>query len=384
MANSNMKIVHETEAQRQHVRVKIPALLELDNAEKLEVKELSAGGLGFDTALNVFKVGQVKSGLLKFNLDGIFLSLQVSLQIKHIDPSTGRVGCVFTELGMAEVNSLRHIITSFIAGELITTGDVISTLKRENFTKSRNNGFKPDKQTNKNQIKAVIGSIAAFSAGLTALFFVLNTLHNLYFVSAAISAFVDSDRIVLTLPHDGNVTALIPVGSLVAQGEPLATLSSSVVDFIGKNIDPNSIETKKFKAMLNTELQTSITSPCDCIIAKQVIANGQFGNKGYEAFILTPSKKQPFITARFQNKHFEHLNTGAIVTIELAGKKDVIKGTISDVEVDSKKPDEIIVTITPEKAIDITLINHPVHVALAKHFINGFFDNTIHQGKTEI
>ncbi len=384
MTKSNMKIVHETEAQRQHVRVKIPAILELDNSQQLAVKELSASGLSFESNLSIFQVGQAKSGLLKFNLDGILLSLQVTVQIKHIDPATGRVGCVFSELGIPEINSLRQIITSFLAGELSTTGDVLSTLKRDNFTKSRKSGFTPDQQSQKDQIKALIGSAAAFVAGLSALIFVLNSLYSMYFVSTSVSAFVDTDEIVLTLPRNGILTALIPADSYAAQGTPIATLSSNVVDFIEKNIDLNTIASKKLKELMNTELQTVLTSPCDCVIAKQLIENGQFGNKGHEAFILVPAKKQAYITARFENKHFQHLNIGTHVNIEIAGEKESLKGIISNVEIDSKKVDEIIVKITPENSLAMTLINRPVQVTLANRFIGAFFESTEDKSKSEI
>ena len=36
-----------------------------------------------------------------------------------------------------DIATLRHIITSHLSGELISIGDVLSTLQRDNFTKAR-------------------------------------------------------------------------------------------------------------------------------------------------------------------------------------------------------------------------------------------------------
>ena len=75
----NANVVHESEAQRQHARVKIPARLHFSGADRtpMEVKliDLSAGGLSFNAANQPFKVGDVIKGRLQFVIDNLGLPI---------------------------------------------------------------------------------------------------------------------------------------------------------------------------------------------------------------------------------------------------------------------------------------------------------------------
>lgn len=64
----NVNVVHESEAQRQHARVKIPAKLRFFGPDRtpMEVKvlDLSAGGLCFNAGQMPLKVGESYKGRL--------------------------------------------------------------------------------------------------------------------------------------------------------------------------------------------------------------------------------------------------------------------------------------------------------------------------------
>ena len=86
----NANVVHESEAQRQHARVKIPAKLRFFNSDRTpteaKVIDLSAGGLAF-TATQPLTIGQVHKGRLQFVIDNLGLAMDVELQIR---PTTAR------------------------------------------------------------------------------------------------------------------------------------------------------------------------------------------------------------------------------------------------------------------------------------------------------
>ena len=69
----NVNVVHESEAQRQHARVKIPAKLRFfgTEAKPLEVRvhDLSAGGLSFNAGQQMLTVGEVHKGCLLYTSD---------------------------------------------------------------------------------------------------------------------------------------------------------------------------------------------------------------------------------------------------------------------------------------------------------------------------
>lgn len=137
----NANVVHESEAQRQHARVKIPAKLRFFGADRtpMEVKliDLSAGGLSFNAANQPFKVGDVIKGRLQFVIDNLGLTMDVDLLVRNTDSQTGRVGCQFQNLDLQDIATLRHLITSHLSGDIVTMGEVLATLQRDNFTKAR-------------------------------------------------------------------------------------------------------------------------------------------------------------------------------------------------------------------------------------------------------
>ena len=87
----NANVVHESEAQRQHARVKIPAKLRYlgANRETLEVKveDLSAGGLSFH-AKHPLAVGDVVRGRLQFVVDNLGLSMDIEFLVRSSDASS--------------------------------------------------------------------------------------------------------------------------------------------------------------------------------------------------------------------------------------------------------------------------------------------------------
>ena len=90
----NTNVVHESEAQRQHARVKIPAKLRLlngaPNAPLVRIEDLSAGGLSYIApAQQRPAVGEVIQGRLQFLIDNLGLAMDVELQVRSLDAATG-------------------------------------------------------------------------------------------------------------------------------------------------------------------------------------------------------------------------------------------------------------------------------------------------------
>ncbi len=164
----NVNVVHESEAQRQHARVKIPAKLRFFGPDRtpMEVKvlDLSAGGLCFNAGQMPLKVGESYKGRLQFVIDNLGLAMDVELQIRSYDRQTGRTGCQFQNLEPRDISTLRHIITSHLAGDIVGVGDVLATLQRDNFTKAR-------KQKDENGGMSAFGRLRAvtFSLGSSSL-----------------------------------------------------------------------------------------------------------------------------------------------------------------------------------------------------------------------
>jgi PilZ domain. len=83
----NVNVVHESEAQRQHARVRIPAKLRFLDKERqahdVKVDDLSAGGLSFHTK-QPLSVGEVLRGRLQFTVDNLGLSMDIEFQVRGL------------------------------------------------------------------------------------------------------------------------------------------------------------------------------------------------------------------------------------------------------------------------------------------------------------
>ncbi|MEN5030492.1 MULTISPECIES: alginate biosynthesis protein Alg44 [unclassified Pseudomonas] len=365
----NANVVHESEAQRQHARVKIPAKLRLlngqPNAPLVRVEDLSAGGLSFVAPANLRPaVGEVIKGRLQFLIDNLGLAMDVDLQVRTIDSSTGRVGCQFQNLESQDISTLRHLITSHLSGDLISMGEVLATLQRDNFTKARKSKDGGSGLSAFGRLRAVTFSIGIFAVGVIAFGFVAKSVYGMYFVSHSTSGLVSVPSLDVTMPREGTVTSLVAPNGNVAKGAPLATFNTSMLDMLKGNLDPDEMQPAKIEELFGRQLAGTMTSPCDCVVAKQLVADGQYASKGQVIFQMVPRNVAANVDARFTYRQFADVQPGARVTFQVAGEdgdhsgKIVSATALSPADLSS----DIRVQIQPDEAINSSLAGRPVEV----------------------
>ena len=365
----NANVVHESEAQRQHARVKIPAKLRLlngqPNAPLVRVEDLSAGGLSFVAPANLRpSVGEVIKGRLQFLIDNLGLAMDVALQVRTIDSSTGRVGCQFQNLDTQDISTLRHLITSHLSGDLISMGEVLATLQRDNFTKARKSKDGGSGLSAFGRLRAVTFSVGIFAVGLIAFGFVAKSVYGMYFVSHSTSGLVSVPSLDVTMPREGTVTSLVAPNGNVAKGAPLATFNTSMLDMLKGNLDPDEMQPAKIEELFGRQLAGTMTSPCDCVVAKQLVADGQYASKGQVIFQMVPRNVAANVDARFTYRQFADVQPGARVTFQVAGEdgdhsgKIVSATALSPADLSS----DIRVQIQPDEAINSSLAGRPVEV----------------------
>ena len=365
----NANVVHESEAQRQHARVKIPAKLRLlngqPNAPLVRVEDLSAGGLSFVAPANLRpSVGEVIKGRLQFLIDNLGLAMDVALQVRTIDSSTGRVGCQFQNLDTQDISTLRHLITSHLSGDLISMGEVLATLQRDNFTKARKSKDGGSGLSAFGRLRAVTFSVGIFAVGLIAFGFVAKSVYGMYFVSHSTSGLVSVPSLDVTMPREGTVTSLVAPNGNVAKDAPLATFNTSMLDMLKGNLDPDEMQPAKIEELFGRQLAGTMTSPCDCVVAKQLVADGQYASKGQVIFQMVPRNVAANVDARFTYRQFADVQPGARVTFQVAGEdgdhsgKIVSATALSPADLSS----DIRVQIQPDEAINSNLAGRPVEV----------------------
>ncbi|EKT4466548.1 alginate biosynthesis protein Alg44 [Pseudomonas juntendi] len=362
----NANVVHESEAQRQHVRVRIPAKLRyLDrNRETHDVKvdDLSAGGLSFHTN-KPLNVGDVLRGRLQFTVDNLGLSMDVEFQVRSYQ-STGRTGVQFQNLEPRDVATLRHIITTFLSGEMIDVGGVLSTLQRDNFTKARKQKDNGSGLSAFGRLRAVTVSLGVFVVGVAAFGFIAKSLYGMYFVSHAEAGVVAVPTTNVTMPRDGTVQSLVESGGQVVKGAPLASFSTSMLDMLKGHLDDSQLEPAKVEELFGKQLSGTLTSPCDCVVSRQLVDDGQYAAKGQPIFQLVPRTSNPMIEARFSYRQFDQVKPGTRVQFQIAGEDDVRTGQIvSSANLNSEDlASDIRVQIKPDGALPAELAGRPASV----------------------
>jgi alginate biosynthesis protein Alg44 len=364
---TNSNVVHESEAQRQFARLKLPAKIRYStaNGQELEaqVLDLSAGGFSFEPVSAHVREGQHFRGKLMFEIDGIGFAMDIEFQVRSIIAGE-RAGCEFHNLRPREMSALRYLISSFLGGELVNVGDLINTLQRENFTKARNNKG-GDGNSFLGRMRAVGFSLAIFLVGLSAFGYVLYQLYDIYFVTHADSAQVSVPSQQVAMPREGTVQSLVAVGTQVAKGAPIATFSSSMLDVLKGALPEAEMSPENLERLFSKRFQGTLTSPCDCRVVAQLVGDGQLALKGVPVFTLTPVDSVATVEARFHYRAFDKLQPGSPVTFQVGGEQTRRDGVISSMVLqEGGLASDIRVLIQPQQPLSTELAKRPVNVRI--------------------
>lgn len=333
--------VHESEAQRQFARVRMPAKLfvKLDGTTmKFPIEDLSAGGFGIKLGTEGLRRGQVYNGRLVFRIDGFDLAVDVEFVPRSFTGNDNRCGCEFQNLGANEVSVLRYLITSFLSGELVSAGDVLNTLSRENFTKARKGkgsqalGFFAS-------ARAMVVSLLVMAIGLLALTFVGYQLWQIYFVTTAESAMVASEQVPVRIPKDAKVTTLVDAGEQVEAGQAIATFDAPMLSYVNDLVGNGNYTVAQIEELLGQSVRGTLTSPCDCKVVNLLPAKDQYMSKGEKLAVVAPTDASAHVIARFNFADGEDLEEGQSVTLRLPGG-DTQSGRIESLFVDAESPNQ--------------------------------------------
>ncbi|MFP3830596.1 HlyD family efflux transporter periplasmic adaptor subunit, partial [Pseudomonas sp. SIMBA_021] len=80
--------------------------------------------------------------------------------------------------------------------------------------------------------------------------------------------------------------------------------------------------------LFGKQLSGTLTSPCDCVVARQLVDDGQYAAKGQAIFQLIPRTTTPMVEARFSYRQFDEVKPGTRVNFQVAGEDEVRTGQI--------------------------------------------------------
>lgn len=345
------KIVHESEAQRQHVRLPFPVRAEI-NGTIYATKNMSPGGVSVENITGDFSAGKKIPVTLKIPFDNFSIDVNVEAEVLHYDAQQKNLGCRFVNLNANHISLFNHILRAFMVGDAVASNDVINIVTRDNFVKMRKTA--DANAPTKIEKKQIAGLAAATLLGLAALGFILGNVYESAFVIRATDATITAPTVELRAQAGGTINFRLEADTtLVEPGQVIATLTPAQSAGFGPAASSN------------------IVSPCDCYIVGASAAQGQYVNAGQPVIMLIPADTAPYVIAELDPVKAGKIAPGAKARINVPGNKVEFSGRVTDIKSGMNSADisapgyaprPIQVRIAPDQKIPAGLAGRPVRV----------------------
>lgn len=336
------QVAHESETQRQHVRLPMPARVTI-GGKKYEIKDLSSGGVAVKDIEGEFKRGQKIPLRLKLPFGSFALDAHFEAEVQHYNTKEKSLGCVFTNLTTEHISLLNHMLKAYLAGDIVAAGDLLGIASRDNFTKARK---QPAINAGVHDFKRQIpGLLAIGLGGIVIALFILGNLYTSLFIVKAADAAVSAPVAELRPAADGIFHAKLDPGlSLVEPGQVIGEVAGA-----------------------------ALKSPCRCYIVSRNAADGAFVSAGRPVITLAPVDAVPWITAQVDPADALKINTETKASISVFGSKTEYTGHVTGMEsglADSAqayavKP--VMVRIETAQKLPVGLVNRPAAVSFSVH-----------------
>ena len=363
----NRHVVHESKSQRQHTRVALPAHLEFNTdrgRQRIPLCDLSVDGFSVHTDT---LTQSITSGDIMMRIDDITLLFHVNFQVQYVDTNTDRRGCTFSNMSPSQIAGLRHLITSYLNGSLVSIGDFLHQLGQDNFVKRRSFKQEDEPLTRHRRWRAMAISGLTFLMGVAAFGYVLYQMHDILFVTRSQIAKVDSPIYKITMPYAGVFYNLAPKDAIVKKGAPIASFEAPILERTLSAAQAGGVASNRLVLPPDPTPKGTVMSPCDCRIHTQFVADVQYVNKGQHLFDLIPDDvKKIYISARFRSNQVGTLLNGTLVRFRVSGEKGKGIGRVSQIKIehpDRLSDDNVTLMIQPLTPLAADWIGRPVEVA---------------------
>lgn len=332
------QVVHESETQRQYIRLQLPASALIDG-NRISVKDLSSGGMALrDIDTKAFKKGQKIELILILPFADFTIDLDLKAEIQYIDKKLKVAGCRFIDLKPSQISILNHVLRAFISGDVEKDTDIINVVARDNFANIRKH------QDNEETTKAeLVKRYSLYALSLLAIIlvssFIIGNIMDKLFVIKTADAQVYVPTINIMAPLSGTYVSALPIGvKTVEKNTPLSKIVST---------DSNDT--------------IVIYSPCDCYITQRKILDGQYTAQDNHLFELIDNNEKPMIKAFTTLENAQRLEVGTPATMKIIGLDDGIEGSIHSIQIEKAiAPNQMSraeVLIIPNIPLSVDLLN---------------------------
>lgn len=350
-----VKLVHEAEAQRQHVRLKLPLKAEIGQSV-YRVTDWSVGGFALEGLRETPRVGAVFDVRLLFAFEAYEFAIRARAEVRHAAPTRSRVGFRFLELTAQNLSLLQYIVDAYLSGEVVQAGDLLEVTSRNMFVSSRKppRPVEPKGEREKlfKRVRAVLSTGLLILLGLSL---------------AGYSAFALYDRL-LVVKAGGFIVS--PDMQVLRTGTAGTVLSYGAVK--GRAVEP-----KELIGLLQSPegKMMPIEATCRCFLANEPLATGSYVGRGEVVARLVPEAGTARVEAHLPLAALAGIDKGDRAALNFFTGDRALWGTIVAVEryapldierLNAAKEAYGVVRVVPDQALPVSLVGEPVALHLHK------------------
>lgn len=339
------QVVHEAEVHRQHVRLKIPIVVEIDGS-RFTVDDWSMGGFGIMSEMSSRQPGENFPARLVFPFEDFEVSLRLDCHMVYILEDSTRFGCKFISMSRGQLSLFRYLVDAYLSGEMVSAGDILHIAGRENTAEAREKplSFTPynDEETLGRRIRRVLGWAFLLIVGGGLIAAVATGFQDRFLTVRAESATIHAPTTRLRAPQAG-ILRPIDTPPLLEPGMAIARLEVAN----GPSV--------------------FIESPCACVMLDWSAVPGGFVAQGEEVVVLAAADVPLVVRARVAFGDALEMQEGDVARIVIPGRPGTVGGQIRSIDF---KPDPgatggnraTTVTVRPDEPFDFTDLGSIVSV----------------------
>ena len=345
------QLVHEAEIHRQHVRLHIPIVVEIDGTRN-GVDDWSVGGFGVAGPISSRQPGERFPVRLIFPFEDFELTLRLDAQMVYILPELPRFGGKFLALSQGQLSLFRYIVDAYLSGELVSGGDILSVVARDNVGDARvQTLFDALNQEDGwgRRARRYIGMalLALAGAGLTVL--IVSGVYQRFLVVTTEQAVIEAPIYRLT----ANTTGTVEPGleGLLKRGDAAARLRGA------------------------DNVPMPLLSPCACVLDEWVVPPGHVAHPGELVATLVAADQPLTVRAQVPLDAARRLQVGQVAEVTVPGKPQAYRGQIEriDFKLRGGQPGEqpvlgdvgrqgVTVIVRPDQPFDFDTLGYVVSV----------------------
>ena len=313
MSKAAENIVHESEAQRQYVRVHLPAHAYI-NGQTYNLSDISPAGFSIKDFDAEKSRGDSFPVRLLLPFSGFSLTLQMTAEVRHYSKKNQTLGARFTDVTKQQTTLLNKILKGFLSGDVVTSGDLLEAVSRENFVKVRHHNNAANEE--KNQAfwkKQLLPLLFIACLGIAAFYLIANNVYRSAFVLQTSQAYVEVEKVDVTSPLAGVYNTLLDSETaMLKEGQVIGSIQRAS---FGRSVN---VAGNGFQ----------LTSPCECIILSQPFENNDYVGAGSSVINLAEINTQPWVVATVSSRNAQRLSVGDKATVYLAGNDIEVTGEV--------------------------------------------------------